>query len=67
MRKVAAHRVIASDRNIEMGIVELEGGVVVGYYPFTAEQAMTEWLGGTIEIRMVRGRQLAFHEGIQLI
>ncbi|WP_234396362.1 hypothetical protein [Prevotella dentasini] len=50
-----------------MGIVELEGGVVVGYYPFTAEQAMTEWLGGTIEIRMVRGRQLAFHEGIQLI
>lgn len=67
MRKVAAHRIVASDRTIEMGIVELEAGRVVDYYPFTVERAMTEWLGGTIEIRNERGCLRAFHEGIRLM
>lgn len=52
MRKVAAHEVILPDGTKHCpGIVELRAGAVTKTYSFEAEQAGTEWLGGTIEIR----------------
>ena len=51
IRKVAAHEVLVKGRVLHQAIVELIGGRVVDCYPFSEEQPMTEWLGGTIEIR----------------
>lgn len=49
-RKVAAHEVRVGEKVLQQAVVELQAGKVVGYYSFVHEQAMTEWLGGTIEI-----------------
>lgn len=50
MRRVAAHEVRAGSEVLTQAVVELIGGKVVRYYPFSEEQPQTEWLGGTIVI-----------------
>ena len=49
-RRVAAHEVKAAGEVIQQAVVELKGGKVERYYPFTDELPQTEWLGGTILI-----------------
>ena len=50
IRRVAANYVIISDKRLVNHVVELYGSRVINYYPLRGEIAMTEWLGGTIEI-----------------
>ena len=53
IRAIAAHDVLTPDgQHLEMGVVELDArGDVKRWYRLEGEQAHTEWLGGTIEIR----------------
>lgn len=51
MRRVGAHRVVTPSAVLNQAVVEVEEGRVVNYYEFRDELPMTEWLGGTIEIR----------------
>ena len=53
MRKVAANEVILSDGTLICpGIVEITSGFVSKTYRLDEEEARTEWLGGSIEIRL---------------
>ncbi len=53
MRKVAANEVILSDGTLLCpGIVEITRGFVSKTYRLEEEEARTEWLGGSIEIRL---------------
>lgn len=51
MRRVGGHTIIIGEQTLSPGIVELMEGRVVNYYALDGELPMTEWLGGTIEIR----------------
>lgn len=52
MRRCGAHEVTLTDgRVLQQAVVEIENGRVVNYYEFRDELPMTEWLGGTIEVR----------------
>ena len=51
MRRVGAHYIKKGETTLSQGVVEIEDGRVVNYYTFTEELPMTEWLGGTIELR----------------
>lgn len=52
LRRCGAHEVItASGATLIQAVVEIEEGRVVNYYEFRDELPMTEWLGGTIEIK----------------
>jgi hypothetical protein len=62
MRRVAAHEVKAAGEVIQQAVVELKGGKVERYYPFTDELPQTEWLGGTILI----DDDCAYWNGIKL-
>lgn len=60
MKRVAVHEVVVHTNDqtttrLTMAVVELEGDTVINYYPLTAEQPMTEWWGGTIEIKHQSG------------
>lgn len=51
-RCLAAHQILLPDGTaITLGAIEIAEGVVVKWYPLAGEQARTEWMGGTIEIR----------------
>lgn len=72
MKRVAVHEVVVHDdtssestsERLSMAVIELEGDVVTAYYPLKSEQPMTEWWGGTIEIRRQPGGALqAFRHG----
>ena len=68
-RKVAVHEVILPDGNkLNMGVVTIVGGCVTDYKTFKGELPMTEWLGGTIDLRMdADGKIKAFKDGAPLI
>lgn len=59
---MAAHEVKAAGEVIQQAVVELKGGKVERYYPFTDELPQTEWLGGTILI----DDDCAYWNGIKL-
>ena len=61
-RRVAAHEVKAPGEVLQQAVVELKGGKVERYYPFTDELPQTEWLGGTILIE----DDCAYWNGIKL-
>ena len=65
LRRCGAHEVItASGSTLIQAVVEIEEGRVVNYYEFRDELPMTEWLGGTIEIkRDEEGILRAFWQG----
>ena len=50
MRRIAANYIKIGERTLHNHVVEIIGQRVVNYYPLKGEIAMTEWLGGTIEI-----------------
>lgn len=51
VRRVGAHYLTTESGTLQQCVVELIGDRVVNYYTFTTELPMTEWLGGTIELR----------------
>ena len=51
MRRVGVHYIKNGETTLSQGVVEIEDGRVVNYYTCTEELPMTEWLGGTIELR----------------
>ena len=66
MKRYAAHQVILQDgKSLNQGIVELsDDGRVLRSFPFVHEQPMTEWLGGTIEVKTDEAGSLrAYHRG----
>lgn len=65
MRRCGAHEVVLSDGQVlRQAVVEVMEDRVVNYYEFRDELPMTEWLGGTIEVKRDEDGMLrAFHEG----
>lgn len=65
MRRCGAHKILLPDGNtLQQAIVEISACRVVNYYEFRGELPMTEWLGGTIEVRRdVEGILQAWHKG----
>ena len=52
IRRVAAHEVdVCGKETLSMAVVEISEGRVANYYTFSDELPMTEWLGGSIEIK----------------
>lgn len=67
VRRVAAHTIVTDHETVDMGVVEIEDGVVVGYAHLTGEQPQTEWIGGTITLKPdADGRLRAYHNGKNL-
>lgn len=64
-RRCGAHEIVlADDTVLSQAVVEMEEGRVVNYYEFRDELPMTEWLGGTIEVRRdAEGVLRAYHQG----
>ncbi|MGP1525443.1 hypothetical protein [Prevotella multiformis] len=52
IRRIGAHAIELPEGLIEQGIAVIEDGIVKMTFPFTAEQPMTEWLSGTITVRL---------------
>lgn len=51
VRRIAAPLVRLPKGNLEQAIVVIKDGVVSKVYPFTAEEASTEWFRGVITLR----------------
>lgn len=68
MRRVAAHELLIDGQMLRQAMVEIAEGRVVNYYTFDRELPMTEWLGGTIEVRRSEEGVLeAYHQGRRLL
>lgn len=69
MRRCGAHKVLLPDGStLRQAIVEIHESRVVNYYEFHVELPLTEWLGGTIEVRRnEEGILQAWHNGMMLI
>lgn len=68
MRRVAAHELLIDGQMLRQAVVEIAEGRVVNCYTFDRELPMTEWLGGTIEVRRSEEGVLeAFHQGRRLL
>lgn len=65
MRRCGAHQVLLPNGSmLHQAIVEIYESRVVNYYEFRDELPMTEWLGGTIEVRRDEdGILQAWHKG----
>ena len=65
IRKIASHRIVWPDLSEQtLSVVEILSGVVSRCYPLTAEQPMTEWLPGKLNLRYDEAGQLrAYYEG----
>lgn len=48
IRRIAANRIIASDKQFSQYVIEIKDGIVIDCYPLHEELPFTEWLGGTI-------------------
>ncbi len=68
MRRVAAHELLIDGQMLRQAVVEIAEGRVVNYYTFDRELPMTEWLGGTIEVRRSEEGVLeAYYQGRRLL
>ena len=65
VRRCAAHQILMPNGDtLDMGVVEVQNGEVVGCYALQGEPPMTEWLGGKIEIKPDdNGVLRAYHQG----
>lgn len=64
LRRVGVHYVVTENGTLKQCVVEIVEDRVVNYYTFTDELPLTEWLGGTIELkRNEDGVLQAWHEG----
>ena len=55
MRKVAAHRIVTPRETIVLGLCTILGDEVVETRPLTGEEAMVEWMDGSIVCRELLG------------
>ncbi|MBO4906456.1 MAG: hypothetical protein J5486_05405 [Bacteroidaceae bacterium] len=53
MTRRAYNRVILPDGNIcnQHVVVTDDSGNIIAHYPLTSEEAFTEWIGGTLDLR----------------
>ncbi len=64
LRRVGAHYVLTESGTLQQCVVEIMDDRVVNYYTFTDELPLTEWLGGTIELRRAEeGTLQAWQDG----
>lgn len=67
LRRIAANVIKTTTGTIEQGIVVIEDGIVVQSYPFDKEEAMTEWITGTIILRLDNEGKYRAYKGDQLL
>lgn len=67
LRRIAANVIKTTTGTIEQGIVVIEDGIVVQSYPFDEEEAMTEWITGTIILRFDNEGKYRAYKGDQLL
>lgn len=67
LRRIAANVIKTTTGTIEQGIVVIEDGIVVQTYPFSEEEAMTEWITGTIILRLDNEGEYRAYKGDQLL
>ena len=67
LRRIAANVIQTTTGTIEQGIVVIEDGIVVQTYPFSEEEAMTEWITGTITIHLDDEGKYRAYKGDQLL
>lgn len=67
LRRIAANVIQTTTGTIKQGIVVIEDGIVVQTYPFSEEEAMTEWITGTITIRLDNEGKCRAYKGDQLL
>lgn len=67
LRRIAANVIQTTTGTIEQGIVVIENGMVVQTYPFSEEEAMTEWITGTINLRLDNEGKYRAYKGDQLL
>jgi hypothetical protein len=67
LRRIAANVIKTTTGTIEQGIVVIEDGIVVQTYPFSEEEAMTEWITGTITLRLDNEGKYMAYKGDQLL
>lgn len=67
LRRIAANVIKTTTGTIEQGIVVIEDGIVVQSYPFSEEEAMTEWITGTIILRFDNEGKYRAYKGDQLL
>lgn len=66
VRRLAAHDIIFPDGTQKvLGVVEIVGGKVNRVYPLEGEQARTEWVAGTIELRAAPDGSLTAYKNNQ--
>ena len=67
LRRIATNGIKTTTGTIEQGIVVIEDGIVVQSYPFDEEEAMTEWITGTIILRFDNEGKYRAYKGDQLL
>ena len=67
LRRIAANVIKTTTDTIEQGVVVIEDGIVVQSYPFSEEEAMTEWTTGTIILRLDDEGKYRAYKGDQLL
>lgn len=68
-RRIAYHEILLPDGYIiKLGVVTMVDGVIADVQLLNGEMPMTEWRGGTAQIKKNENGQLALYEGdIQVI
>ena len=65
MRRIGVHEIICGEERLQQGVIELDGEQVKAFYPLREELPMTEWWGGSIELkRQPDGRWQAYRNGV---
>lgn len=67
IRRIAVNEIIVREDIMPQNIIEIAGGIVKSYYPFTDEQPCTEWIGGTVEIKTDEHGYLRVYKNENLI
>lgn len=67
LRRIATNVIKTTTGTIEQGIVVIEDGIVAQSYPFDEEEAMTEWITGTIILRFDNEGKYRAYKGDQLL
>lgn len=67
-RKIAYHEVWMPDGSVvKLGVVTVVDGIIAGVQPLKGEMPMTEWRGGTAQVRKDENGHLTLYEGDTII
>ena len=67
-RKIAYHELWMPDGSIvKLGVVSVVDGVVADVQPLKGEMPMTEWKGGTAQIKKDENGHLVLYEGDTIV